>query len=126
MIPDKSTVSESFEEEGVAMKQYRSCAGTLLKIAVLLFAGCLAASAQTRGTSAQAVLHIRINIVPVVMAPRAPVEARTLAPVVSYNIPTLNSRVDVVEEVHSYSVPVSAGLSAGQAAVLKTTTIVSR
>ena len=102
----------------------------ILQTAVALTLFCvlanLSASAQngtSRSTGAQATLHIRINVVPALMAPPPPQEPpRPLLNGVSYNISTAKSNVDVIEETR----PLSDGAGGRQGAILKTVTVVPR
>jgi hypothetical protein len=93
----------------------------VLAIVALVFMAALPASAQSN--SAQAVLHIRINIVPVVMAPPAPEPIKPLSSGIAYNVPTSKSNVEVIEQTRPLSAPGSSGF---QGAVLRTVTIVAR
>lgn len=95
-------------------------------VALALF-GILAglpASAQngTGRNNAQAVLHIRINIVPTLMTPSPSTEQRPPLNGVSYNFSTMKSDVETIEETR----PLSDQTGKGQGAILKTLTIVSR
>lgn len=104
----------------------------LLQIAALFvlfsMATSLCAFAQNgaaRTNSAQAVLHIRVNIVSIVMAPPAPEPRLTPIIPVAYNIPGAKSNVEMIEETRPF-VPPGTGQIGTQGAVLKTTTIVLR
>jgi len=103
-------------------------AGPLLQTAAALALFSLFTSASAfaqngtgRNNSAQAVLHIRINIVSVVMAPPPTEPYRPLGAAVTYNLPGSKSNVEMIEETRPFAAPAS-----GQAAVLRTTTIVPR
>jgi preprotein translocase subunit Sec61beta len=108
----------------------RACA-TLLKaasaLALLAILSALPASAQNGtpgGRSAQAVLHIRINIVPVVQLPRA--QEKQQAGIVSYNLPVDRPTVDVIENVRVLPRSVVGSGAAVGSVVLKTLTIVTK
>lgn len=74
----------------------------------------------------QAVLNIRVNIVPAVMAvPPPPEPYRPLIPGVSFNVSTIQPNVEVYKETRPYSAPVSSGVGP-EGAVLETTTVVTR
>lgn len=109
------------------VKYPRTHLGVVLTLAVLFAATSLVASAQVRGSSGQAALHIRINLVPTLTAPAPPVEPKKpLVGPVSYDVPAMKSNVETIEEIR----PLFIG-NAGQAqrldgAVLKTLTIVLR
>jgi hypothetical protein len=104
-------------------------AGRLLQIAVALAffslftsVSAFAQNGAGRSNNAQAVLHIRINIVPVVMAVPPPTEPyRPLGGAVTYNIPGSKSNVEIIEETRPFSTHTS-----GQGSALRTTTIVLR
>ena len=101
----------------------------ILQPAVALTLFCvlasLSASAQNGAgrNNAQAVLHIRINVVPTVMAPPLPTEHPS-PPLngVSYNISTTQPNVEMIEETR----PMNDPTGRGQEAILKTLTIVPR
>ena len=108
--------------------RFSKAARRILQSAVALALFCilagLPASAQngTARNNAQAVLHIRINIVPTVMTPPPSTEQRPLLNGVSYNISTMKSNVETIEETR----PLSDPTGKGQGAILKTLTIVPR
>ena len=98
-------------------------------LALFSFGTSLSASAQNApggNHSAQAVLHIRVNIVPTVMTPLPPTEPNRLLPTtVTYNVPTAKSNVEMIEETRSLP-PASTKAIGSQGAVLQTVTIVVR
>jgi hypothetical protein len=103
----------------------------LLKIAASLalfsLLASLSASAQSaRGNSGQAVLHIRINIVPVLMAPPSVEPSRPLTTAIAYNIPTSKSNVEMIEESRPLSASAFGRAVGPEKAVLRTLTIVPR
>ena len=99
---------------------------TAAALALFCILSGLSASAQngtSRSNGAQAVLHIRINVVPVLMAPPPPPQPPLSAVnSVSYNISTTKSNVEITEETR----PLSVGVGGGQGAILKTVTVVPR
>lgn len=107
-------------------KYPRTHLGVLLMMAAL----SLPLSAQTRNTgtnSAQAVLHIRVNIVPALLAAPPPVESK-IPPIglVSYNLPAPKSNVEMTEETHSLFVQSAGKPERVEGAILKTLTITPR
>jgi len=101
-------------------------AGMLLLIlpAVSLPAGTQADAANSR--TAQAVLHIQVQVVPVAQLPLAD-RVTNHGPVV-YNVPTNSSQMDVIKETRPLP-PGAAGVSgaaAGKNAWLETVTVVPR
>ena len=74
----------------------------------------------------QAVLNIRVNIVPAVMSvPPPPEPYRHLGAVVTYDVSTTKANVDVIEETRPFVAPGSGGIGT-QDAVLRTLTVVVR
>jgi len=102
---------------------------TAIALALFCIVGSLAASAQNgvgRSNSAPPALHIRINVVPALMAPPPPQEPpRPLLNGVSYNISTTKSNVDVIEETRPLA-PSNSGGVGSQGGILRTVTIVPR
>lgn len=85
-----------------------------------------AQNGASRNHGNQAVLNIRVNIVPAVMAvPPPPEPYRPLTLGVSYNVSTIQPNVEVYKETRPYSAPVSSGVGP-EGAVLETTTVVTR
>lgn len=107
-----------------------TAARRILQTAVALTLFCILASLSapaqngtTRSDGAQAVLHIRINVVPALFAPPPPTEPqRPLLNGVSYNISTTQPNVEMIEETR----PMNDPTGRGQGAILKTLTIVPR
>lgn len=101
--------------------------GVMLIIAVVFVLASLPALAQARNTAsnnAQAVLHIRVNIVPVVMSAPPPTEPKIpLVGAVSYQVSTTNSSMEMTEEIHPLFLPTSK-TDRAQGALLKTLTVV--
>ena len=111
---------------GARLSVARRILQTAVALALFCVVSSLSASAQngtSRSNGAQAALHIRINVVPVLMAP-PPQPQLQLSAVnsVSYNISTTKSNVEIIEETR----PLSQGVGGGQGAILKTVTVVPR
>ena len=96
-------------------------------IVLLVLAG-LPASAQSgnsHSNSAQAVLHIRINVVQTVSTPPPRTDLQYRGnDTVTYNVSTERSDTDVREEIHA--LPATGNGTNGDGAILKTLTIVVR
>lgn len=111
------------------MNKYpRTHLGLLLTTLVLLvFLAVLPLVAQngtTRSNSSPAVLHIRINVVQTVRTPPPPRHDHA-GGMVTYNVSTEKSDMDVREEIRA--LPAAAGKGTnGDGAILKTLTIVVR
>lgn len=102
--------------------------GVILIITVVFVLASLPAVAQARNTAsnnAQAVLlHIRVNIVPVVMSAPPPTEPKIpLVGAVSYQVSTANSSMEMTEEIHPLFLP-TGKTDRAQGALLKTLTVV--
>lgn len=109
-------------------KDPRTRRGVVLIIAVLFALTSLPAAAQasnTRSNKGQAVLQIRVNIVPALMSLPPPVEPKIpLNGPVSYQVPTMNSGMEMTEEVHPLFTQSAGETGRGEGAILKTLTIV--
>jgi hypothetical protein len=92
-------------------------------LALLGIAVASTASAQN-GRSAQAVMHIRINIVPVVQTPRAPEAQQT--GIVTYNVPTHQTSMDVMEKTSVLPGSAVGGGAGVGSVVLHTLTVVPK
>lgn len=90
-------------------------------VALLSFANLSAPAQNNRG---QAVLHIQVNIVPVVKAPPAELNKRTDT-TITYNMPVAQNNVEVIEEIRPLNTPHDRVANAS-GAVVKTLTIVLR
>ena len=101
-------------------------AGLLLLIvpAISLPAGTQADAANSK--TAQAVLHIQVQVVPVAQLPLAD-HSTNRGPVV-YNIPTNSPQMDVIRETRPLppAAARAAGVGAGREAWLETVTVVPR
>jgi len=96
-----------------------------LMAAALLFLFQTNAAAQGRGNntqSAQAVLHIRVNVVPTVMLPQAP-QASRQSGAVTYNLPVAPQKVSVTDQTRPYR-PEGSPESHEEGYLLKTVTVV--
>src|SRR5579864_9293535 len=100
-------------------------AAALALFAMFTNLSALAQNGAARNNSAQAVLHIRVNIIPVVMAPPPMEPNLPPATAVTYNIPVSKSKVQVIEETRPFS-PANSNRMGPQGAVLRTLTIVTR
>ena len=90
----------------------------LILPAVSLPAGTQADGANSK--TAQAVLHVQVQVVPVAQLPLA--DGGTNHEPVVYNIPTNSPQMDVIKETR----PLPAGAAAGKDAWLETVTVVPR
>ncbi|HEY6249009.1 MAG TPA: hypothetical protein VI685_03555 [Candidatus Angelobacter sp.] len=105
------------------VRRLLQAAVALALFSILTSMPALAQNGAGRSNSAQAALHIRINIVPTLIAPPPPPEPnRPLLNAVNYNISTAKSNVETIEETR----PLSDGTAGGRGAILKTLTIVPR
>jgi len=79
-----------------------------------------------KSTSAQAVLHVQVHVVPVSQLPPGSPTMNLAHGSVVYNIPANSPQMDVTKEIHLMPSGVAgvAGVSGGKAAVLETTTVV--
>jgi hypothetical protein len=110
----------------LAVRASRALLKTAIALCAMSIWFSLPASAQNGapgGRSAQAVLHIRINIVPVMQAPRMPEKPQT--GIVSYDVPVNRTPVDVIEDVQVLS-GTAVGSGTGDSVILKTRTIVAK
>lgn len=109
-------------------KAPRTRRGVLLITAVLLVFASASGWAQARNTAsnnAQAVLHIRVNIVPVVMSAPPPIEPKIpLVGAVGYQISTANSGMEMTEEIHPLVIQSAGKTARVEGAILKTLTVV--
>ena len=99
----------------------RTRIGVRLVCAILLFLALPALAQSERGNtrSSQAVLHIRINIVPVILSSQ-PAREPSAGGLIAYHIPLDSAKTSVTVDVR----PLPA--ASGRVGVLKTTTIVAR
>lgn len=98
----------------------------LALFSVITSQSSFAQNGASRNHGNQAVLNIRVNIVPAVMAvPPPPEPYRPLTPGVSYNVSTIQPNVEVTDETRPFLVPGANGVGT-QDAVLRTLTIVIR
>lgn len=109
-------------------KYTRTHLGVVLVIAALFALASLPAAAQARNSrsnSAQAVLQIRVNIVPAVMSAPPPVEPKIpLLGSVSYQVSTMRSGMEMIEEIHPFFTQSAGKTEPVAGAILKTLTIV--
>lgn len=78
---------------------------------------------SSRTSTAQAVMQIRANVVPMVLAP-APNQNARAETVVTYNLPATQVRLSIVEEVRPLAAPDKITAPAGTQ--LRTVTIVAK
>lgn len=102
--------------------------GVILIITVVFALASLPAAAQarnTRGNKAQAVLQIRVNIVPALCSPPPPAEPKIplLGPV-SYQVSTTWSGMEMTEEIHPLFIQSAGKGERVDGAILKTLTVV--
>ena len=109
-------------------KYLRTHFGVLLAAAVISAFVTLPTSAQVRNTASnhgQAALHIRINIVPALIAAPPPPEPRkSLNGPISYDVPVSTSNAEMTEEIHSVSAIGKSGVV--ERVIVKTLTVVPR
>ena len=94
-----------------------SFAGAAFALCVVA-ASPASAQGQANSNTSQAVLHIQVWVVPMVMTPSQPA-TRQHAEAVVYNFPTGPAKTSVTVEVHLLPVD-----SSGNGGVLRTTTVV--
>jgi|SRR5215469_12600317 len=100
--------------------------GALALFSVITSQSSFAQNGASRNNGNTAVLHIRVNIVPVVMSvPPSPEPNLPPVTAVTYNVSITKPNVDVLEETRPFHAPVSSGAGT-QDAVLRTVTIVMR
>lgn len=109
-------------------KHPRIHVGVILIIAVAFVLVSLPAVAQARNTGssgAQAVLHIRVNIVPALTSAPPPAEPKIplLGPV-SYQVSTTRSGMEMTEEIHPLFLQTGGKTGRVEGAILKTLTVV--
>lgn len=101
--------------------------GVILVITVVFALASLPAVAQARtgSNSAQAVLHIRVNIVSALTSAPPPAEPKIplLGPV-SYQVSTAQSGMEMTEEIHPLSLQTGGKTDRVEGAILKTLTVV--
>lgn len=71
----------------------------MIAIVISTFSGLASAQNRTNTSTTSAALHIRVNVVQVVMTDQNPKATREAA--VSYSIPTLQPRMSVSKEIRS-------------------------
>ena len=104
------------------LQKFARLAGLLLFVlaAVSLPAGTQADTAKSK--TAQAVLHIQVQVVPVTQLPKA--QRTSSSGAVVYEIPN-PSQMEVIKQIRPMPAG-PAGVPAGSSAVLETTTVVPR
>ena|ERR1700674_3468683 len=103
-------------------KRFRVRASLAVSVALMLClvsAGPAYAQSKTNSNTSQAVLHIQVQVIPMVMTPSQPA-IRQRAGAVLYNFPADSAKTSVTVEVHLLPVD-----SIGNGGWLRTTTIVA-
>jgi len=105
------------------LKTLRRCAALLL-IAGFMAVTASAQNGRTNSNSGQAVLHIQVNVVPIVMLPVQKKAAE--GTFITYNVNNEPLNVKVMEETRPLPANIVLHGANAQNAVLKTTTIVAK
>ena len=95
-------------------------------LGLMLVCAGVAAQAQhgkKHSNNGQAVLHLRVVVVPVAMLPPQAIAARTRNSAITYNVPVNQLQMDVKEEVKLLSLASIVGSGQTGSAVLKTHTV---
>lgn len=108
----------------MAIRKFLKIAAALVLFSWLATLSAAPQSASSNG--GRAVLHIRINVVPVLRAPPSVDPNRPLATTIAFNVSTSKSNVEIIEETRPLSASAFGRAFGPEGAVLKTLTIVPR
>lgn len=103
---------------------FRKLATALTLLSIFLTLPTLAQNGKSGGNSPQAVLHIRVHVVPAVMPPRH--RERPPDSAITYNVSTQESSTEVIESTSVLPGNVVGGNSGSGSIVLHTLTVVPK